>query len=157
MRGVERRLAVFCFGAAMLFGCGQESREPDDAIAPAGATTGGIAWDLASVEGKLRAAGLQPVRAAEPVRQPFMTVAGSLLNLGNGEVQIYIYGDASARAHDTHRLDPHQVAPPHMMVSWRMPPTLIVSDNLAAILLTHDAALRDHVRRALTHPSHGGT
>ncbi|MEX2282057.1 MAG: hypothetical protein WEE89_06205 [Gemmatimonadota bacterium] len=41
-----------------------------------------------------------------------------------------------------------------MRITWVMPPTLIVSANVAAILLTHDAALREHVKHALAQPPH---
>lgn len=141
---------LYLLAAFLAIGCDKPNTGLED---PASATgTARTAWDLAAVEASLRTVGLHPVRRTEPVRQSFMAVPATLLDLGTGEVQIYLYATHAARAHDTDRLDPNHVAPPHMMISWRMPPTLIVSDNLAAILLTHDVAMRDHVRKALSHP-----
>jgi hypothetical protein len=132
--------------------CKFEDPAESESIATAESASAQTQWDLAAVEATLQAAGTHPVYAAEPVRQPFMRVPGTLFSLGASEIQIYVYPDEAARLHDTHALDPHLVAPPHMMITWRMPPTLIVSGNLAAILLTRDAALRDRVHHALAHP-----
>ncbi|MEO7503227.1 MAG: hypothetical protein ABIW94_11370 [Gemmatimonadaceae bacterium] len=61
---------------------------------------------------------------------------------------MYIYGDAGALARDTDRLDTVGAAPPNMTVSWIMPPSLVVANNLALILLTREDELRQRVRRA---------
>lgn len=113
-------------------------------------------WDVARVTGRLRTAGLSVVQGADAVRQPFMSVRGALIRVGNGgvardaEVQVFVYGDQLARARDTDRLDPVRVAPPTAMVRWRVTPALIVDNNLALIVLASDAALRSRIRRLIT-------
>lgn len=78
-----------------------------------------------------------------------MGVEGVLYRVEQAEVQVYLYADAVAVARDTDPLDTTRVAPPTMQVSWRMPPTLIVDNNLAAILLTRDDALRQKIRAVI--------
>lgn len=67
----------------------------------------------------------------------------------NGELQAYVYADAGALSRDVDVLDTVRVAPPTMMIEWRMPPSLIVSNNLALILLTRDPELRKQITGAV--------
>ena len=114
-----------------------------------------ITWDLAALEAALRGAGLEPARAAAVVSHPFMSVAGTVYSLsGGGELQAFLYADANAAARDVERLDTARVAPPTMMITWRATPALVTSNNLAAIVLTNDAALRRRVREALAARRH---
>jgi hypothetical protein len=135
------------FGA--LLGCQRADRGAAGAADDSAAKP--VTWDVAAVEARLRAAGLAPERASESVRQPFMGVPGVLFRVlgGRGELQVYLYTDADARARDTDRLDPRRVAPPTMMISWRMPASLVVDNNLAVITLTGDESVRARVRAAL--------
>lgn len=107
-----------------------------------------LTWDVAAVERRLRAVGLEPVRRGE-VRQPFLDVPGALLEVGGAEVQAFVYGDVIARARDTDGLDTTRVSPPTDMVTWREPASLVTKGNLAAVVLTRDEALRARIRRAL--------
>jgi len=107
-----------------------------------------LQWTLANLEETLRKNGLNPVRGGT-VRQPFLGGDGILYHIGPAELQVYLYADAGAVARDTDPLDTTRVAPPTMQVSWRMPPTLIVDNNMAAILLTRDDALRRKIRTAI--------
>lgn len=109
-----------------------------------------VTWDVTSVRQVLEAAGISPGAGADSIRQPFMRAPGIVLALPGGTLQLYIYGDAVARGQDTDLLDTVRVAPPATMVTWVQPATLITDNNLAAILLTGDAALRRSVRQALT-------
>jgi hypothetical protein len=110
--------------------------------------SGSINWTLSDLQRRLSGVGLEPVAAGE-VRQPFMGGPGMRYEVDGGELQAYIYADAGAVARDTDRLDPATVSPPTMMISWKMPPTLIVSNNLALILLTSDPQLRKKIRDAV--------
>jgi len=112
------------------------------------AGSGSINWTLADLHHRLRAVGLNAVASGE-VRQPFMGGPGMRYKLEGGELQAYIYADAGALARDTDQLDTATVSPPTMMISWVMPPTLIVSNNLALILLTRDPMLRKKIRDAV--------
>lgn len=107
-----------------------------------------LQFTQAAVKERLIAVGFQPVDAG-PVRQPFLGPTGRTYRINGGEIQAYIYGDAIALAREVDKLDTLRVAPPTMMVEWTMPPSLIVANNLAVILLTRDKQLRVRLRKAL--------
>jgi hypothetical protein len=118
---------------------------PGDTAAPQGAT-----WDLEMVEGQLREAGFTVSRDRTPVNLPFMSVPGTALDLGGTvTVQIYLYGDAAARGTDTDKLDATRAAPPGVNVAWRSPATLVSDNNMAAIVVTGDPAVRTRIAGAL--------
>ena len=110
-------------------------------------------WTVADLEKVLRDGGITLVSAGQ-VKQPFLGPVGVRYQIGASELQAYIYGDAVALGRDTDPLDTTRVAPPTMMISWRLPPTLIIDNNLAIILLTKDEELRERVRAAVkgSHP-----
>ena len=110
--------------------------------------SGSINWTFAALHSALSNSGLHPIESGR-VRQPFLGAGGMRYQLNGGELQAYIYGDAGAVARDTDRLDTATLSPPEMMIHWRMSPTLIVSNNLALILLTNDKELRARVRDAV--------
>ena len=153
--GLWLYLALLLTGAC---GPGSKDRDAQEKVPPVPAaaasrpkdTVSGasrLQWTLANVEEALRKNGLNPVTAGS-VRQPFLGGEGALYRIGPAELQVYLYADAGAVARDTDLLDTARVAPPTMQVSWRMPPTLIVDNNMAAILLTRDDALRKRIRTA---------
>jgi hypothetical protein len=118
---------------------------PGDTAAPQGAT-----WNLEMVEGQLHDVGFTVSRDRTPVNLPFMSVPGTALDLGSSvTVQIYLYGDAGARGSDTDKLDASRAAPPGVNVAWRSPATLITDNNMAAIVLTADPAVRARIADAL--------
>jgi hypothetical protein len=118
---------------------------PGDTAAPQGAT-----WNLEMVEGQLREAGFTVNRDRTPVNLPYMSVPGTALDLGgSAAVQIYLYGDAAARGAETDKLDASRAAPPGTNAPWRAPATLVTDNNLAAIVITGDQALRTRIAGAL--------
>jgi hypothetical protein len=138
---------------------GSKDRDVQEEVPPAPAAIGArprdtisgasrLQWTLANVEESLRKRGLNPVRGG-PVKQPFLGAEGILYQIGPAELQVYLYADAGAVARDTDPLDATRVAPPNMQVSWRMPPALIVDNNMAVILLTRDELLRRTIRSAI--------
>ena len=150
-----------CFGLLATAACGTDSKDQDAQakVPPAAAalparakdTVEGasrLQWTLTNLEQALRENGLNPVRGGS-VRQPFLGGEGVLYQIGPADLQVYLYADAGAVARDTDPLDTTRVAPSTMQISWRMPPTLIVDNNMAAILLTRDAGLRRQVRAAI--------
>ena len=118
---------------------------PNDTAAPQGAT-----WNLDMVEGQLREAGFTVSRDRTPVTLPYMSVPGTALDLGaSASVQIFLYGDAAARGADTDSLDVTRGAPRGASVPWRAPATLVTDNNMAAIVVTGDQALRTRISDAL--------
>ena len=151
----------FCLVLLAIGACGTASkdRDPQETEPPnppavatrprdtvAGASR--LQWTLTNLEQALRKNGLNPIRGGS-VRQPFLGGEGVLYQMGPADLQVYLYADAGAVARDTDPLDTTRVAPPTMQISWRMPPTLIVDNNMAAILLTQDAGLRRKIRTAI--------
>ena len=121
------------------------SGAPGDTAAPQGAT-----WNLEMAEGQLREAGFTVSRDRTPVNLPYMSVPGTALDLGGvATVQVYLYGDAAARGADTDKLDPTRAAPRGANVAWRSPATLVSDNNMAAIVLTADPAVRTRIADAL--------
>jgi len=118
---------------------------PSDTAAPQGAT-----WNLEMVEGQLREAGFTVNRDRTPVSLPYMSVPGIALDLGgSAAVQVFLYGDAAARGADTDSLDVSRGAPRGASVPWRGPATLVTDNNMAAIVVTSDQALRARISDAL--------
>lgn len=110
-------------------------------------------WDVARVRGALETAGLK-VQDLGRVRQPFMSVNGTTFRIGEAELQVFVYGDVGAMTRDVMRLDTVRVSPPTMMINWRSRPSLVTKNNLAAIILTDDEALRSRICAALTVEPH---
>jgi len=100
-------------------------------------------WELCSVRDRLEHAGLVP-QPRDSVRPAFASVPGVVYGIGRGELQIFLYPDSAARARDFARFDAAQVQSPAGT------PTLITSNNLAAILLSDNATQVERVRLALT-------
>ena len=144
----------------VLAGCGNEVKERRDQppVAPPGGapaakptdtiTASPVQWSLGNLETTLRKAGLNPVRRGV-VRQPFLGDEGMAYQVGSAELQVYLYADAGAVARDTEPLDTTRVAPPTMQITWRMPPALIVDNNMVVILLTRDEVLRRRIKAAI--------
>lgn len=108
-----------------------------------------VTWDAATVEGQLRGAGLTPTGAREIVRQPLLSVPGVVFRIPAADVQAYVYADAGAVARDAGLIDTTRVAPPTMMIEWRMRPHLVTDNNLLAIVLTDDERRAARIRTAL--------
>jgi hypothetical protein len=168
-RGPPPRVIILASAALVLAGCRSETRDGEtepaavetaDVTLPGQASVGSaqpdsiaahaVTWDLAAVVTALRRVGTSPVRAQQEIRQPFLSVRGALLKIPGADVQVFLYGDASAAAADVARLDTVRVAPPTMMVNWLARPHLVVDNNLVAIVLTDDEELASRVRHALS-------
>ncbi len=126
--------ALFC---ALVGGC-----------ARGGSAPGPTRWTQALVVETLTKSGLNAV-PKDTVRHAFLSVTGTVYDLSGSELQIFIYSDEAHLKRDVSELDPVNVSPPTMMISWTAPPALYTNGNLAAILLTRDSALKQSVERAL--------
>jgi hypothetical protein len=112
------------------------------------AGTNGL-WTIASIEKRLDLQGMVPRRLPAPVSYPFLTVPGTAYQLGNAELQVFIYEDAAALARDVSRLDTTTVSPREAPMQWPRKATLITNANLAAILLGENALQIERVQRAV--------
>ena len=106
-------------------------------------------WEARDVREALEVAGLGPITDEGSVRLPFMGPDGIRLRFPGAEVQVYIYSDALARARETDLVDSVKVAPVKGHVDWRMPPSIIVINNAALIVLTSNDLLRKRIHAAV--------
>jgi len=68
----------------------------------------------------------------------------------DSHIDLFIYPDESALARDLAQMDTLRVAPNGKPGAWKIPPVLIRSANLAAVLVTKDAREADRVSLAIT-------
>jgi hypothetical protein len=123
---------------------GKSSSTPGDTACP---TWGD--WQPCSVEYRLARAGLLLTKADAPVRHAFMHVPGVGYDVGNAQIEVFLYPNAQERARDTDQLDSETVSPRGQPQIWREPPTLVVSNNLAAIILSVNARQAERIALAL--------
>jgi len=100
----------------------------------------------------LTRAGVAPRRLDEqPEVPPFFNGAvGVAFAVGRGgELRVFIFADTLARVAVTARLDPFTAAPRGGSYSWPSPPLLAVSQNLIAVMLGGNSALRERVQLAI--------
>jgi len=77
-------------------------------------------------------------------------VAGTTYALGPAELSVYLFRSAKERATATTEIDTVLVARRGSASPWSMPPTLITSNNLAAVLLSDNGRLIERVQNAIT-------
>ena len=165
-RGVCSHLLMTAGLIVVAAGCaGKDGKAGDTLVVtadttPASTDSGAVAsdtgcvqagpWNECNLTSRLESAGLAPRRLQGAIRQPFLSVPGFVYNVGNAEVQTYLYADTLALQRDFAQLDTVRVAPPTMQISWRATPNLIRSNNLLAILLSNDELQVERVRNAIT-------
>ena len=106
-------------------------------------------WQLCSVEYRLVRAGLLLTKGDKPVRYAFMHVPGVVYDVGNAQIEVFIYPNAQERSRDTDQLDSETVSPKGQPQIWREPPSLAISNNLAAIILSVNARQAERIALAL--------
>ncbi len=106
-------------------------------------------WQPCSVEYRLVRAGLLLTKGDKPVRYAFMHVPGVVYDVGNAQIEIFLYPNAQERARDTDQLDSETVSLRGQPQIWREPPTLAISNNLAAIILSVNARQAERIALAL--------
>jgi hypothetical protein len=108
-------------------------------------------WSAELVERRLRDAGIAARALPETGPHIFMSIPAKSYELADGDqLQLFIYADSATRAMDTAKLDTARVAPPGMMIKWRAQPTMVIDQNLAAIIITNDESRRQQVLGALS-------
>jgi len=107
------------------------------ALSPTGCRLEGD-WTPCAVADRFAHAGVVATPQPDSIRHPFFSVAGIEYFVGNPEhrVQVFLFPSAEIRARETAALDSVTAAPPGQRVTWRTPPTLVVSQNLAAVVLS---------------------
>jgi hypothetical protein len=100
---------------------------------------------------RLDQSGLVPrVDSAAPApRVPFLAAPGRRIALGRGALLAFVYDDTARAARDVAALDTVRVAPRGQTYSWDVPPTLVRSANLVAVLLMQNEHQIERVRLAL--------
>ena len=105
-------------------------------------------WDLATIRGHFARAGISTTEEGA-VRQSFMGARGTRLRGEKGELQVFIYADAGARARDTDRLDSNSLVLPGDAGGSQRRASVVTANNLAVIVLGDDSSLAQSVAGAL--------
>ncbi|MGQ0538781.1 MAG: hypothetical protein ACT4R6_07545 [Gemmatimonadaceae bacterium] len=118
------------------------------------------AWRSCSVLDRLEAAGLVVERRDAAASFPFFSVAGETYEVSRALVHVFLYPDAAARRRDTDALDSSAVAPRGAggggggggdgAFVWPEPPTLVTSNNLAAVVLSPNERQTERIVLALS-------
>lgn len=108
------------------------------------------AWRECSVVKRLESAGLVPERLAGAAVQPAMSVAGTAYRLGGAELQLFLLADSAAAARDAARFQPGTAAQPVSDVTYTLPPVVLTSGNLAAVVFARTERQLERVQLALT-------
>ena len=157
----SHRLASLGLGVA-LAACGTAARNDQPSgktPGPATVSGGPVAlpscpgtghWETCTVYDRLERAGLAPQRG-DTVRFPFLRIAGQTWRLGNATIHVFRYRDSLARHADFAALDSLHARPRgDTLTTWPGTPTLLVNDNLLAILLSDNGEQVERVSLALT-------
>jgi hypothetical protein len=108
-------------------------------------------WRACSVKERHVRAGLVPIARPEPEREPFLSVPGTVYDLGKyAELHVYVYPTREARERESAALDSATAAPRGRSVDWKYPPTLMTSNNVLAILVAQNEHLIERVQLAIT-------
>lgn len=100
---------------------------------------------------RLERSGLAPrVDSVHPATEPPLSATGFVVRVGRGELEVYLYPDAAARARDQAKLDSTKYAGYTAALTMANQPTLIVSGNALAILHSRNDHQRERVGDAIT-------
>ncbi len=119
-------------------------------------------WDLDRVSERLVRAGVNPraVDTMPEVPEYLAGVAAGRFRVGRGgDLLVFLFADSLARRDLSTTLDPLTAAPPGAESPWGANPTLILSNNLLAVLVGGSSVLRERVQLAIEAglPAAGGT
>lgn len=97
-------------------------------------------------------AGLVAKRQDAPVSSDLFSVPGTGYDVGGGddEVQVFLYETEAARRADTEQLDSMAVAPKGERRGYKVPPLLVTSHNLAALVFTLNPRSQERIANALS-------
>ena len=148
--------AVAASGASSAAAAGTPASVPG--AVPAGSIATGTApctvgalWDECAVIKRIEQQGLVPrLDTTSRVRAAGFSIAGRKVLLGRGELVFFLYADTLQRSRDTARLDTLTAAPRGSSGHWSTTPTLVVSRNVAVVVLTKETNVRIRVTDAFT-------
>jgi hypothetical protein len=106
-------------------------------------------WQQCSIEKRLTDAGFVPInKGAAP--GALFSVPGTTYALGTSTLHVYVFPTAAALKKELSGIDTVAVARRGAIASWPSPPTLITSNNVAAVLVSDNARLVERVQNAIT-------
>jgi hypothetical protein len=106
-------------------------------------------WKQCSIEKRLTDAGFVPIeKGAAP--SGLFSVPGTTYGLGPSTLHVYLFPTASALNKEMAGIDTVAVTRRGATASWPLPPTLITSNNVAAVLISDNARLIERVQLAIT-------
>ena len=118
--------------------------------APLPSCPGSGHWEACTVFDRLERAGLAPQRG-DTIRFPFLKIGGQTWRLGTATLHVFRYRDSTTRHADFAALDSLHARPVgDTLVTWPGTPTVLVNDNLLAILLSDNGEQVERVSLALT-------
>jgi hypothetical protein len=107
-------------------------------------------WESCTIFDRLERAGLAPQRG-DTIRVPFLHTPGQSWKLGPATIHVFRYRDSTARRTDSNTLDSLTARPRgDTLARWTGTPTLILNDNLLAVLLSDNEQQIERVSLALT-------
>jgi hypothetical protein len=109
-------------------------------------------WNKPEVVRRLTEGGLVVIDPHQRVLRRDLHVVGDRLQVGRGELEIYVYDDAAARRRDAAGLDTLARGLPRIDR-----PRYIISGNLIAVLRAPDERLAERVENVLTARHTGGS
>jgi hypothetical protein len=109
-------------------------------------------WALCSIERRLKQSGYVVKRVEQDtIRRAGFSVKPTVYTLGRSRVEIFLYRDSASMARDVAKLDTLSVGPAGKPGQWGdVPPTLIRSANIAAVILSESAVQTERIMLALT-------
>jgi hypothetical protein len=106
-------------------------------------------WQSCSIEKRLTDAGFVPINKG-PAPTGVFPIAGTSYALGAAQLHVYIFKSAKEREQAVAGIDTTTVARRGSAAPWPLPPTLITSNNLVAVLVSDNARQIERVQLAIT-------
>jgi len=106
-------------------------------------------WQSCSIEKRLTDAGFVPVKKG-PAPTGVFPVVGTTYALGEAQLHIYIFTSATEREQAIANIDTATVSRRGTSSAWSLPPTLITSNNLVAVLVSDNGRQIERVQLAIT-------
>jgi len=106
-------------------------------------------WQPCSIEKRLTDAGFVPINKG-PAPTGVFPVGGTSYALGDARLHVYIFKSATEREKAVAGIDTTTVSRRGSASPWPLPPTLITSNNLVAVLVSDNARQIERVQLAIT-------